>query len=96
MYWYKVVMCVSLLPPSQKKKRLQQQMSEASSQEEIHQLQREINDTEESVQEFKELIEQNQGHIKTNVEYLHRLEKEEEEGVLYNLFIKTVSNETSY
>ena len=90
-------MCHSFLP-SQEKERLQQQMSEASSQEEIHQLQREINDTEESMQELKELIEQNQGLIKLNEESLHCLEKEEEEGVLYHYSSQTkqIINYVSY
>ena len=77
-------MCVSLLPPSQEKKRLQQKMTEASSQEEIQKLRRQINDTEESMQRWKQLIELSQGHIKSREESLHRLEKEEEEGVLYH------------
>ena len=84
MYWHKVVMCVSLLPPSQEKKRLQQKMTTVSSQEERQQLQRQINDTEKSMQGWKHGIEQWQGVIKSNEESLHRLEKEEEEGVLYH------------
>ena len=77
-------MCVSLLPPSQRKKRLQQEMTAVSSQEERHKLQRQINDTEERMQRWKQKIEQWQGFIKFYEESLHRLEKEEEEGVLYH------------
>ena len=77
-------MCVSLLPPSQKKKRLQQEMTAVSSQEERQQLQRQITVTEESMQERKQRMEHWQGMIKSCVEYLHLLEKDEEEGVLYH------------
>ena len=76
-------MCVSLLPPSQKK-RLQQEMTAVSSQEGRQQLQRQINDTEESMQQWKRGLEQFQRTIKSLEESLHRLEKEEEEGVLYH------------
>ena len=74
----------SSLPPSQRKKRLQQEMTAASSQEERQQLQRQINDTEESMQMWKQWIEQWQRNIKSHEESLHRLEKEEDEGVLYH------------
>ena len=77
-------MCVSLLPPSQRKKRLQQEMTEALSQEERQQLQRQINGTEEGMQTWKRWIEEYQRYIKSNEESLHLLEKEEEEGVLYH------------
>ena len=84
MYWYKVVMCISLLPPSQEKKRLQQKMTEASSQGEIQLLRTQVHIIEESIQRWKREIEQYQGSIKSIEESLHRLEKEEEEGVLYH------------
>ena len=77
-------MCVSLLPPSQEKKRLQQEMTAVSSQEERRKLQRQINDTEERMQRSKQWIEQWQRNIKSREESLHHLEKEEEEGVLYH------------
>ena len=77
-------MCVSLLPPSQNKKRLQQEMTAVSSQEERQQLQRQITVTEQNMQGWKQLIEQRQRMIKAREESLHRLEKEEEEGVLYH------------
>ena len=77
-------MCVSLLPPSQRKKRLQQEMTAVSSQEERQELQRQINDTEGSMQGWKQLIEKWQRDIKSHEESLHHLEKEEEEGVLYH------------
>ena len=81
-------MCVSLLPPSQEKKRLQQEMSAVSSEEERQQLQREITFTEGSIQRWKPRIEQYQSEIKSREESLHRLEKEEEEGVLYHYSLK--------
>ena len=77
-------MCVSLLPPSQEKKRLQQEMTKASSQEERHQLRTQMTATEERMQGWKQNIELYQGAIKSREESLHRLEKEEEEGVLYH------------
>ena len=77
-------MCASLLPPSQEKKRLQQKMTEALSQEEIQRLQQQISGTEERMQVQKQEIERFQGYIKSLEESLHRLEKEEEEGVLYH------------
>lgn len=77
-------MCVSLLPPSQRKKRLQQQVTETSSLRERQQLQREIDETERSIQGWKQGIQQWQKSLKSNEESLHGLEKEEEEGVLYS------------
>ena len=77
-------MCVSLLPPSQEKKRLQQKMTETSSQKEIQKLRRQINETELRMQGSKQEIEWNQGDIKSWEESLRRLEKEEEEGGLYH------------
>ena len=77
-------MCVSLLPPSQEKKRLQQEMTETLSQEERQELETQISSSEKRMRESKQQIERLQGVIKSREESLHRLEKEEEEGVLYH------------
>ena len=77
-------MCVSFLPPSQGKKRLQQEMMAASSQEERQKLETQISSSERRMRESKQRIERYQGFIKSCEESLHRLEKEEEEGVLYH------------
>ena len=72
-------MCIT----SQEKQRLQEQATEATSEEEIQQLQTDIANIEFSLQGRNVKIEQHQKPIKMWEESLHQLEKEEEEGVLY-------------
>ena len=75
-------MCISLLPPSQKKKRLEQQISETTSEQLRVILQEQLRETEKNIEEQKQWVENWQGHLKSHEKNLHLVEKEEEEGVL--------------
>ena len=75
-------MCISLLPPSQKKKRLEQQISETTSEQHRVSLQEQLRETEKSIEKWKRYVEGYQGHVKSLEEILHQMVEEEEEGVL--------------
>ena len=75
-------MCISLLSPSQEKKRLEQQISETTSEQLIVSLQEQLRKTEESMGDWKRTVEVWQGDLKSREGDLHQVEKEEEEGVL--------------
>ena len=75
-------MCISLLSPSQKKKRLEQQISETTSEQHRLSLQEQLRKTEKNIEKWKQGVENWQGHLKSHEKNLHQVEKEEEEGVL--------------
>ena len=75
-------MCISLLSPSQKKKRLEQQISETTSEQRRVSLQEQLRKTEKDIELWKQGVEEFQGRLKSREEDLHQVEKEEEEGVL--------------
>ena len=75
-------MCISLLPPSQKKKRLEQQISETSSEQRRVSLQEQLRKTENNIEGLKQRVEEWQGYLKSMEEDLHQMENKEEEGVL--------------
>ena len=75
-------MCISLLPPSQRKKRLERQISETTSEQHRVSLQEQLRKTEKSIEDLKQWVENWQGELKSHEKNLHQVEKEEEEGVL--------------
>ena len=75
-------MCISLLPPSQKKKRLEQQISETTSEQLRLSLQEQLRKTEKNIEKWKQGVEVFQGDLKSQEKNIHQVEKEEEEGVL--------------
>ena len=75
-------MCISLLSPSQKKKRLEQQISETTSEQRRVSLQEQLRETEKNIEIWKQEVEHGQGILKSQEKNLHQVEKEEEEGVL--------------
>ena len=75
-------MSISLLPPSQEKKRLEQQISITTSEQFRVRLQEELRETEKSIEDEKQKVEYWQGLLKSFEKNLHQVEEEEEEGVL--------------
>ena len=81
-------MCISLLSPSQKKKRLEQKISETTTEQHRVSLQEQLRKTEKCIEDWKRGMEERQGRLKSIEEDLHQVEKEEEEGVLCVYFMK--------
>ena len=75
-------MCISLLSPSQEKKHLEQQISKTTSEQRRLSLQEQLRKTEKDIEEWKQVVEEWQGYLKSQEKNLHQVEKEEEEGVL--------------